>query len=90
LTDRHVPSCPACWLRWGLANFLLGLNYHPPDLCLLSSLEPSEAFSSFRELILIYPLHQKHQFEQLNNWTHSNITCLEKLFWSLGQIMSSW
>jgi hypothetical protein len=33
--DRHISSCPAYWLRWGLMNFWaqFASNHDPPDLC---------------------------------------------------------
>jgi hypothetical protein len=36
---RHVPSCPAYWLKWDLTNFLPGLAFScdPPDPHLMSS-----------------------------------------------------
>jgi hypothetical protein len=39
LECRHMSPCPACWLRWHLANFLPWLSWKcdPPDLCLLSN-----------------------------------------------------
>jgi hypothetical protein len=35
----RVPQCPACWMRWGSANFLSGLvlNHNLPTLHLPSS-----------------------------------------------------
>jgi hypothetical protein len=62
--DRYVPPCLACFLRWGVANFLprLALNLYSPDLCILNSWDHTSE-PPLQTPVSIFNMENCHRYE---------------------------